>query len=99
MPRKTSLWRKTPFESENISFEEVTCKSFPNKEEFKIALQLTADLLANLKAEPRLDLGPFYSQRCSVALEDVPSEGVASKSFPNKEEDSETAARKLKGCL
>jgi hypothetical protein len=88
-------------EPEDVLFEEVTSESFPNEEDIETAALVTADPLANLKADFESQMADFESlaltmdlyipKDAPVALEDVPSEEVTSESFPN-EEDSETAA-------
>jgi hypothetical protein len=88
-------------ESEAVPSEEVPSESFPNEEDIETAALVT-DPLANLKADFESQMADFESlaltmelsipKDAPVAWEDVPSEEVTSESFPNEEEDSETAA-------
>jgi hypothetical protein len=85
---------KDTSESEAVPSEEVTSESFPNEEDIETAALVTADPLANVKADFEslaLTMDLSIPKDSPVASEDVPSEKVTSASFTN-EEDSETAA-------
>jgi hypothetical protein len=92
---------KDTSESENVSSEEITSESIPNEEDVETAAQVTADPLANVRADFESQNADFESlalimdvpsEKDTSESEKVPSEEVTSESFPN-EEDVETAAQ------